>query len=509
MTERPGAGVSPSSAPPAPAPPAAPPATTQVPAQQPATAPDAAGPTVLPPPPETGPTGTADPATGSVELTEASSVSADAAAPTQPEQPLWPTFDEPEWQQMPSDNGGAPDKETASMATPLAEQGGEPERVDARCPACGAPVSSTESFCEACGAELVAEHLTPLDESDEREPARPASRVCAECGGRVGDDLYCEQCGTKAASERDHFTEFPAAWVAGVCDRGIRHGRNEDAMALWAGGERGGVDGRAVLVVCDGVSTATDSDLASMAAARAASKLLVESRPRGLGVASSRTAATHKTITAAVQAANDAVIKTNHSPENPPSCTFACAVVDGAEVIAANIGDSRVYWIDDEGAGRQLSVDDSVAQARIAMGVPREQAESSPQAHAITRWLGPDAPDLEPTIVTWTATTPGWVLVCSDGLWNYASTPDQLGRLIGEATTRNPDNRRPEVLSASLTKWANQQGGKDNITVALARLEPTGTPAPSDPVPPAEGPAAHDVGRPEETVGREEETPDA
>jgi hypothetical protein len=94
------------------------------------------------------------------------------------------------------------------------------------------------------------------------ETALEAPRApCLECGGVVGEDGYCTKCGTKAPSPRDHFEESPADWVAGVCDRGLRHVRNEDAMALLADGER------AVLVVCDGVSNTDQSEVGSLAAA--------------------------------------------------------------------------------------------------------------------------------------------------------------------------------------------------------------------------------------------------
>ena len=92
-------------------------------------------------------------------------------------------------------------------------------------------------------------------------PAAPTvgrgRRPCVSCGGDVGPDGYCEKCGAKAPSERDHFREQPAPWVAGVCDRGIRHTRNEDAMALLASDDAGAE--RAVLVVLDGVSNTDDS----------------------------------------------------------------------------------------------------------------------------------------------------------------------------------------------------------------------------------------------------------
>ena len=99
----------------------------------------------------------------------------------------------------------------------------------------------------------------------EEEETIPVTRPCPNCGGVIGADGYCETCGMKAPTERDHYTEQPAMWVAACCDRGIRHHRNEDATAIAAETEPGS---RAVLVVCDGVSTSIDSDLASLAGAR-------------------------------------------------------------------------------------------------------------------------------------------------------------------------------------------------------------------------------------------------
>ena len=63
--------------------------------------------------------------------------------------------------------------------------------------------------------------------------------------------------------------------------------------------------------------------------------------------------------------------------------------------VAGNVGDSRVYWLPDaaDEPARQLGRDDSFAQEQMAAGVPRQEAETGPHAHSITRWLGRDAPD--------------------------------------------------------------------------------------------------------------------
>src|SRR6187200_2320588 len=105
-----------------------------------------------------------------------------------------------------------------------------------RCPSCAAMVNADEQYCEGCGAELgpvpTRERTGYLDEKRAEEAPAPEEASCHECGGDIAADGYCTECGAKARSPRDHFTEQPAAWVAAVCDRGIRHSRNEDAVAL-------------------------------------------------------------------------------------------------------------------------------------------------------------------------------------------------------------------------------------------------------------------------------------
>ena len=352
------------------------------------------------------------------------------------------------------------------------------------CPHCGAEVAAAEAFCEACGGRLVptasaetdgsSDMAAPIDitrsiqtEADD-EGTVVVARPCANCGGVIGLDGYCQNCGTKAPTERDHYTEHPASWVAACCDRGIRHHRNEDATAVAA---EQTPRSRAVLVVCDGVSTSVDSDVASLAAARTAREVLVAHRPAGLGTPASRVAAMSNALVKAAASANAAVIaNTAAGSENAASCTFAAAIVEGDLVVFGNVGDSRIYWIPDPGSGgepTELSVDDSVAQARIAMGIPRDEAENGPQAHAITKWLGRDSPDFSPRTGSVTVGSPGWVLVCSDGLWNYASEAAAISSLIADL---NPPKSDPLALAVALVDWANGRGGKDNISVALARV---------------------------------------
>ena len=68
---------------------------------------------------------------------------------------------------------------------------------------------------------------------------------------------------------------------------------------------------------------------------------------------------------------------------------------------------------------------------------------------------------------------PGWLLVCSDGLWNYCSEAQDLAALLQKTANTSPASAEPLALAGALVDWANAQGGQDNITVALARIHPS------------------------------------
>ncbi|KAA1425595.1 protein phosphatase 2C domain-containing protein [Nocardioides antri] len=362
------------------------------------------------------------------------------------------------------------------------------------CPSCGAGVPGGARFCESCGAQVAAaaQPLTPptmvpaddLGDAPISAPTRrpvdalpdplpdPGRRPCANCGGEVGPDLYCLSCGTKAPSARDHFREDPASWVAGVCDKGVKKSRNEDAMALLAGEQPGS---RAVLVVLDGVSNSIDSDVASLAGARAAREVLRTPLPAGMGTPQSREAAVAKVLQDAVAAAQNAILAvTDPDSPNPASATCTIAVLEGTRISHAQIGDSRAYWFPDDGPAVKLTVDDSIAQQQISEGVAKEVAETGEFAHAITKWLGRDSHDFVPTVGFLDIEGPGWLLACSDGLWNYASDPAALAAQIAAAGPANPGD-----LALRLVAFANAAGGHDNITAALARVGPLPEPAPA------------------------------
>ncbi|MFD8589733.1 PP2C family protein-serine/threonine phosphatase [Streptomyces sp. NPDC059637] len=262
--------------------------------------------------------------------------------------------------------------------------------------------------------------------------------------------------------------------VAAVSDRGLRHHRNEDAfdIAVTALPEP---DGTAVVaVVCDGVSSATRPDEASAAAAaRGKASVLAALEAGGDG---------RQAMHDAVLAAGEAVagLVDGPSPDhNAPACTYVAALCTGGIVTVSWVGDSRAYWVPDDRTSKaeRLTEDDSWAERMIAVGLmSRDEAYADERAHAITGWLGADALEVDPHTVSFRPEEPGVVVVCTDGLWNYAESAAALASVLP------PDARtRPLGCARTLLDFALEGGGHDNITVAVMAFPPQPVRPPSIP----------------------------
>ena len=318
------------------------------------------------------------------------------------------------------------------------------------CPRCSAAVVDGARFCVSCGANLVP------------EPAKVASEGKCKCGAgpdAKGADGYCSVCGLswpaiREPLPRDHVEVVLTATFAGVTDRGRRHASNEDALAL---ADIAGEASAAVLVICDGVSSAQRSEEASDAAAQTACKLLAEAKEDA-----------NAAMKSAILAAHEAACAIPYDPEqpkDPPGATLVAALVRGGTATLGWLGDSRAYWIGVSGA-TLLTHDHSWVNAVVDAGeMTEEEANKAPEAHAITRCLGALNGEVpEPTILTVPLSGSGWLLLCTDGLWNYAPKTEQIAGLVRAA------GGDALGVCRSLVEFALSKGGRDNITVAVIEV---------------------------------------
>jgi PPM family protein phosphatase len=142
------------------------------------------------------------------------------------------------------------------------------------------------------------------------------------------------------------------------------------------------------------------------------------------------------------------------------------AVRRGRRIAVAWIGDSRAYHLGPEGV-RTLTCDHSWAAEAVAAGVMTpDEALRAPQAHAVTRTLGGPTGEHgdEPSFAALDVPDgPGLLILCSDGLWNYAPEPAQ----IAEVVRAQPAGADALAIARGLVDFARDRGGRDNVTVAV------------------------------------------
>lgn len=232
-------------------------------------------------------------------------------------------------------------------------------------------------------------------------------------------------------------------------DIGRSRRRNEDAY--FAGGLPG-ADGWTLLAVADGLGGHARGDWAS---SRTLELLTVELGPL-------------VTVFGPKAALREAVRRINWQVRAEArtlnavgaATTLVLALCRGDEYWWLNVGDSRLYLHGPDGL-RQLSRDHSWVQDQVEQGLlDASEAGLHPYRNVVTRTIGFELA-VEPDIRGPFTFAPGeTLLACSDGLFGPVSDPE-----IEEALAKYP----PEEATRRLIEQANEAGGPDNITVALAR----------------------------------------
>ncbi len=327
----------------------------------------------------------------------------------------------------------------------------------------GSPNVAAAAIAVASDAPLSTD-IAP-DVATDRAAAQGGCRCGAGPGARSADG-FCTACGRKWVAPRtplprDHRETALSPRFAGVTDRGQRHSKNEDDFAIALADTD-----KAVLVVCDGVSSSEEADRASAIAAKTICARLSEPFADGDAETALRgaVAAANVAVSALHSAAPGAV-------SDPPETTVVAAVVRERTAVIAWVGDSRAYWIDGASHAadsRLLTHDHSWMNEVVDSGeMTAEEAGKNRLAHAITRCLGAsdDPEGSEPTVTTFAfPRSGGYLLLCTDGLWNYAETAAQLADRIRAERRTEGDS---VGIARGLVAWANAQGGRDNITAAL------------------------------------------
>ncbi len=167
----------------------------------------------------------------------------------------------------------------------------------------------------------------------------------------------------------------------------------------------------------------------------------------------------HKIFEDAIRYANRELIeKAKANPElKGMGTTLVALTIIGDKAYVANVGDSRLYCMEE--VLTQITIDHSLVQEMIRIGeLTKENARLHPDKNIITRAVGAGR-DIRADFFEFTLTKESILLMCSDGLSNMVDDA-QLAVLLKSAQT-------PEKIGKKLIETANKNGGKDNIAVIV------------------------------------------
>ena len=247
--------------------------------------------------------------------------------------------------------------------------------------------------------------------------------------------------------------------IASCTDPGVVRSHNEDSIAADP------VTGLAVLA--DGMGGYNAGEVASGMATSVIvtemHQILAGTRPFDLDPASRQPIAP-RLLREQVLKANAAIF---HAAQTQPQyagmgTTLVASLFYDNRVLVAHLGDSRLYRMR-QGELSQLTRDHSLLQEQIDSGLlTREQAKYAQHKNLVTKALGID-PTVEPELQEYPARPGDIYLLCSDGLCDMVDDDDIALALTALSANLN-------LAAQQLVQMANDNGGRDNISVILVRV---------------------------------------
>ncbi len=253
-------------------------------------------------------------------------------------------------------------------------------------------------------------------------------------------------------------------------DIGRRKDRNEDNYGVFREDTPNLklFDEGTLLVVADGLGGHVGGEIASKLAVSVFADMLKEERPDEEQTDNPEEAC--KNLQALfrdfLSRANANIYRTNQDlvkQGKPMGTTLAAALVEPKRVHVINVGDSRCYHIrNNEIISR--SQDHSWVDEQVKMGnMTKEKAKADRRRNLVTRCIGTH-PEVDADTYLWHVVPGDRLLLCTDGLVN----------MVDDAAICNVFEKggTAQDVADKLVDLANENGGKDNITVIVAEISP-------------------------------------
>ncbi len=245
----------------------------------------------------------------------------------------------------------------------------------------------------------------------------------------------------------DNTRESASLTWHGITDTGMVRPRNEDSFFCLASGKW------SLFVVADGMGGHDAGEVAS--------GIAVETVCREIEKVEKLEKDPLLLIEQVVQKANSEVKTEGLSRSSNMGTTLSLALVAGNTAYIANVGDSRVYWIEN-GSIDQITQDHSLVAKLVDAGkLTKEEARNHPKSNLLYRTIGTDE-DIKVDTFQKELKKGGTLLLCTDGLWGEVSDEDIHQVLCSSGDVRSANEK--------LVRLANEHGGKDNITAVVVKV---------------------------------------
>jgi len=246
--------------------------------------------------------------------------------------------------------------------------------------------------------------------------------------------------------------------AAGLSDVGLKREKNEDCLAM--------DNSTKLYIVADGMGGHLAGEIASKVAVQIIQKNVTnwinENSPvtEIFDFPDMSLSKRGNYLSSSIKLANRVIheMSQEYTEYKGMGTTIVILAIMSSTIIAANVGDSRLYLIRGDSM-EPLSREHSMVAEQLEMGlISEEEAKISPLRHILTKNLG-STDTVNADIFEIEHVDNDRFLLCTDGLTDLVSDNEILGII------KNGDE--PESICQQLISEANKRGGNDNITVSL------------------------------------------
>ncbi|MFC1817448.1 Stp1/IreP family PP2C-type Ser/Thr phosphatase [Thermodesulfobacteriota bacterium] len=244
--------------------------------------------------------------------------------------------------------------------------------------------------------------------------------------------------------------------IGAATDPGLEHNENQDSYAFYSL-EKGSAPKKGILMVlADGMGGHSGGAIAAKITVDVLMQTYYEDN----------TASITESLKKSFLKANQKVIERGKDDLKLQGLgsTLVSVVFKGDQMYFANVGDSRGYSIYANEIS-QFTEDHSYVASLVKAGaISAEEALTHPEGNIITRAIGFEEDlSVDTSQESIKIKKDQYILLCCDGLYRVVSDQEIL------ATVN--EYKDPDIISKKLIEMANANGGPDNITVLIARIE--------------------------------------